>query len=148
MGKNYYYKAFIAICICALQISSVFAQCNSFVKKRCLSKMQPFTNNGQVNTSTLMSGQSASLNTTFYAGQQYRIFICSQEVLGKVTFRVLDESGKVLFDSKVNGSPDFWDFNIESTQKLTIDVITPASDSPNSIIPSGCVTLMVGFKKG
>jgi len=94
-----------------------------------------------------MAGQSASLNTTFYAGQQYRILVCSQEVLGKITFKVLDVANKVVFDSKANGSPEYWDFNVESTQQFTIDVVTPETDAPNSIVPSGCVSVMVGFKK-
>ena len=147
MGKKYYSKALVAICICALPLTPAPAQCNAFVKKKCMPKIQPFTNNGQMNTSTLTSGQSSSLNMTFYSGQDYRILVCSQEVLGTVTFKILDMSKKVIFDSKENDSPDFWDFKVKSTQQFTVEVSVPPSDSPSSVAPSGCVSVMVGFKK-
>jgi hypothetical protein len=148
MKNNYFLKPITALCIVTLLSSTVgIAQCNSFVKKQCMPKIQPFTNNGQMNTSTLSSGQSSSLNMTFYSGQDYRILVCSQEVLGTVTFKILDMSHKVVFDSKENDSPDFWDFKVKSTQQFIVEVSVPPSDSPNSIPPSGCVSVMVGFKK-
>ena len=111
-------------------------------------KIQPFTQNGQVNTTTLTAGQKTSLNLTFYSGQDYRILVCAQEQLGDVSFVVKDMQKKVVFDSKKNDLPDFWDFKVKNTQQFTIEVQIPDSESTSSVLPSGCVSIMVGFKKG
>ena len=147
MKKTYFPRAVAFACLLALPSAGIFAQCNNFVKKKCMPKILPFTSNGQMNTTTLTSGQSASMSMTFYAGQDYRLLICSQEVLGEVTFKVMDANKKLIFDSKENNSPDFWDFKVKSTQQFTVEVEVPPSESTNSIVPSGCVSVMVGFKK-
>ncbi len=122
------------------------AQCNAFVKKKCMYKVVPFTSNGQVNTNTLNAGQTVSLNLSFYAGKDYRIIVCSEEILGEVTFKVIDRSKKVVFDSSQNDYPDFWDFKAKSTQPLTVEVTAPPSQSTSSVVPSGCLSVLVGFK--
>ncbi len=124
-----------------------FSQCNSFVKKKCMPNVLPFTQNGQMNTSTLTAGQSAEMNLTFYAGQDYRILVCFQEQLGDVTFKVMDASRKVIFDSKENNFADFWDFKVKNTQQFIVEVTAPPSETKTSIVPSGCVSVLVGFKK-
>ncbi len=110
--------------------------------------IQPFTQNGQMNSSILSSGQSTELKLAFSSGQDYRILVCSEEILGEVTFRVKDNAGKIIFDSKDNDYPNFWDFKVKSTQQFTVVVTVPVSDSPSSVPPSGCVSIIVGFKKG
>lgn len=127
---------------------SVNAQCPAFVKKKCMPNIQPFTQNGQMNSSILSSGQSTELKLAFSSGQDYRILVCSEEILGEVTFRVKDNAGKIIFDSKDNDYPNFWDFKVKSTQQFTVVVTVPVSDSPSSVPPSGCVSIIVGFKKG
>ncbi len=111
-------------------------------------KISPFTQNGQMNTSTLSSGQKTSLNLTFYSGQDYRILVCAQEQLGDVTFKILDMQRKVVFDSQKNDYPDFWDFKVKNTQQFIVEVQVPESESTSSVLTTGCVSIMVGFKKG
>lgn len=148
MKQNYFLKGCVAICIITFSATLAVAQCNTFVKKKCLPKISPFTQNGQMTTSTLSSGQKTSLNLTFYSGQDYRILVCAQEELGEVTFKVLDMNHKVIFDSQKNDYPDFWDFKVKNTQKVIVEVQVPESESSSSVIPTGCVSIMVGFKKG
>jgi hypothetical protein len=136
----------IATCFLILPFAS-FSQCNVFVKKKCMPKIQPFTNNGQMNTSMVEAGQSTRLDLTCYSGQDYRILVCAQEILGEVTFKVFDATRKVIFESKDHDNTDFWDFKSRSTQQLTVEVNVPKSDNPSSVPPSGCVSVMVGFKK-
>jgi len=147
MKHSHSVKALVSGLLIGLSITAATAQCNVFVKKKCMMKIQPFTHNGQTNTSTLTSGQNSELNMTFYAGQDYRILVCAQEALGEVTFKVMDMSHKVVFDSKENDSPDFWDFKVKNTQQLIVHVDVPKSNSPATVQPSGCVSVMVGFKK-
>src|SRR5688572_26458984 len=147
MRYSAFFKATLAACLLIASANVLPAQCNNFVKKKCNPKIQPFTSNGQMNTTVLSSGQSSSLNMTCYSGQAYRVLVCSESALGTPTFKVMDKSRKVLFDSKANDSPDFWDFKAKSTQEFTVEVTVPPSESTSSVLPSGCVSVMVGFKK-
>ena len=147
MKHSYLSRAIFAACIIALPVASS-AQCSTFVKKKCMPKISPFTLNGQVNTSTLSAGQSTTMNLTFLAGQDYRIVVCAQPELGDVSFVIKDMQKKVIFDSKKNDNPDFWDFKVKNTQQFVVEVQTPESESASSTPPSGCVSIMVGFKKG
>ncbi len=148
MKQTYFLKAIVAICIIAFSTPAVNAQCSTFLKKKCMPKIQPFQLNGQVNTSTLTSGQKTSLNLTFYSGQDYRIVVCGQPQLGDLSFKVMDLNKKVVFDSRKNDSPDFWDFKVKNTQQFVVEVQVPESESTSSVLPTGCVSIMVGFKKG
>ena len=145
MKQKFQYPFWLLMLFMALS-SLASAQCNVFVKKKCMFKIVPFTSNGQVNTSTLQAGQTISMNLSFSAGQDYRIIVCSEEILGEVTFKVLDRSKKIVFDSSLNNFPDFWDFKAKSTQPLTVEGTAPASQSTSSVLPSGCLSILVGFK--
>lgn len=140
-------KAVLLSLATALSLSAGAQQCKDYVKKKCLPKISPFTQNGQMNTATLSAGQNSEMNLTFYAGQDYRILVCAEEVLGDVSFKVMDMSHKVVFDSRENDNPDFWDFKVKNTEQLIVHVDVPKSQSSASIPPSGCVSVMVGFKK-
>ncbi|MBI3502165.1 MAG: hypothetical protein HY063_10245 [Bacteroidetes bacterium] len=144
-------KRIILICAAALlfvTLSEVegFAQCKGFVKKQ-IPKLTPFIHNGQINSSVLLSGDHAELTLTFYSGQTYRIMVGAQETLGDVWFVMKDASKTQLFSSKDQGKSDYWDFSVESTQQLTIEVMVPDSDAPSGLVPSGCVSILVGFKQ-
>ena len=138
-------KTLLSGCVFLCATTSIDSQCNAFVKKKCMYKVQPFTQNGQMNTSNLEAGKKMEVNLTFYAGQDYRILVCCEEALGDVTFQVLDQSRKVIFDSKTNDLTDFWDFKSKSTQQLIVEVTAPPSNS--STPATGCVSVLVGFKK-
>lgn len=141
-------KVIVAIGFMAFTVTLATAQCNVFVKKKCLPKISPFTQNGQMNTTTLSPGQKTSLNLTFYSGQDYRILVCGEPILGDLSFKILDMQKKVVFDSQKNDYPDFWDFKVKNTQQFVVEVQVPESESTSSVLPTGCVSIMVGFKKG
>ena len=123
-----------------------YAQCKGFVKKQ-ITKLSPFIHNGQINSSVLLAGDHAELTLTFYSGQTYRILVSSQDVLGDVFFLMKDANKGHLFSSKDQGKFDYWDFTVESTQQLTIEVVVPDVDAANGLIPSGCVSILAGFKQ-
>lgn len=108
--------------------------------------ISPYTHNGQMNTTTLHAGEKAEMQMTFYKGQNYRILVCGQDMLGDIYFNVMDLNGKSIFSSK-GKNKDVWDFNVTSTQDLIVEVVIPAASTKNQIIPKGCVSLLVGFKK-
>lgn len=137
------------VLICAIALlptAGAFAQCKGFVKKQ-IPKLSPFIHNGQVNSSVLLSGDQAELTLTFYSGQTYRILVSNQESLGDVYFVMKDANKTQLFTSKDMGKSDYWDFSVESTQQMTLEVIVPNVDTPSGLVPSGCVSILVGFKQ-
>ena len=132
--------------IALISTVGTFAQCKGFVKKQ-IPKLSPFIHNGQINSSVLLSGDHAELTLTFYSGQTYRIMVSGQETLGDVFFLMKDASKSQLFSSKDQAKTDYWDFTVESTQQLTIEVMVPDVDAPSGLVPSGCVAILVGFKQ-
>ncbi len=127
---------------------SAYVPCKGFVKKVCLPRLSPFIPNGQTHTTTMHPGGSTKLAMTFYSGQNYRILICAEEILGQVQFKLRDAAGNILFNSKDRDDTDFWDFKVASTQQVTIEVnVPPDASTGNETVPSGCVSILVGFKK-
>ncbi|MEO6302294.1 MAG: hypothetical protein ABIP51_03870, partial [Bacteroidia bacterium] len=94
MKKKYFIKLILLLSfITTFSFTQLYSQCNSFVKKTCNYKISPFTENGQSTTKTMSAGEKAILNVTLLAGQVYRILVCSEEVLGIVSFKVTDATG-------------------------------------------------------
>ena len=139
-------KLFFIGAIALLPTVNTFAQCKGFVKKQ-IPRLAPFIHNGQINSSVLLSGDHAELTLTFYAGQTYRIMVAAQEVLCNTYFVMKDSNKGQLFSSKDQGKLDYWDFTVESTQQFTIEVVVPDNDAPSGLVPSGCVSVLVGFKQ-
>lgn len=124
------------------------AQCKRFTQNKCLPSLTPYVNNGQINTTTLFEGDSASLNMTFYSLLEYRLMVCSHAMLGEgVYFKVKDSDGEVVYTSK-GTNKNYWDFRVNSTQDLHIDVVVPNNEeSVSDMPPSGCVSVVLGFKE-
>lgn len=146
MKVNILTKVIAIALILGMHSTKGVSQCKSFIAKQCMPKISPFTHNGQLNSTTLMEGETAELLMTFYSGQDYRILVCAQKILGQAQFKLLDANRNVVFDSK-QGTSDFWDFSVKSTQQLIIQVSIPKpEESPNSFVQSGCVAVLIGFK--
>ena len=126
-----------------------FTQCKGFTKKHCLPALEPYLYNGQLNSAILNEGDVAELLLTFYGGQEYRILVCSQDMLGTVEFKLFDTERNEIFSNKEHDLVNVWDFNANSTQQLIVQVKVPApiEDSKTEIVNSGCVSILVGFKE-
>ena len=123
------------------------AQCKSFTKKTCLPNLEPYIYNGQLNSAVLSEGDVAELLLTFYGGQEYRINICSHELLGDILFQVFDTEKTLLFDNKDKELTNTWDFTSNSTQQLIVRVTVPEEKNRSGMVQSGCVSILVGFKE-
>jgi len=146
MNKRFF--AFAASLMLFLLISSAsFGQCKFFTKKSCMPELAPFISNGQYNGATLFEGETANIVQTFYSGQKYRLFVCVHEILGDgVYFKVLDLEGNELFTNQESREA-YWDFQVVSTQQLSIQIIIPEGESSLGIKQSGCVSVLVGFSE-
>jgi hypothetical protein len=125
------------------------AQCNTFTKKKCLPVLKPFIHNGQLNSVTLSPGESASLMLTFYIDTDYRLAVCGQEVLGDMTYKVMKKDSTLVFDSQQHKNPGFWDFKVNSTQQMIVEVTAPdrKAKGGEGVDDMGCASVLVGFKK-
>lgn len=140
--------------VCLFIMANTFAirshaQCKSFTKKRCLPSLAPFTHNGQLTSAIFNAGDAADIEMTFNAGKEYRIIACSQETLGKVKFKVLDKTRKVLYTSEEGETNPSWDFKVENTQQLIIQISVPKEEQKNKLAQftqNGCISLLIGFK--
>lgn len=125
------------------------AQCNLFGKLATF-KLKPYVNTSQVYTATLLNNDKTQLNMTFYYGDEYRLIVKADDVLGKVQLNIKDANNNIVFTTKGYGLIQ-WDFNVENTQDLTLEVVTPpappaADGSIDKMDKSGCVAIVVGFK--
>lgn len=134
-------KIIVLVLVCS---SAGFAQCNGFAKKS-LSKLKPYLNTQQVFGTVLLNGDKTQVSSTFYFGDEYRLVISADDKLGKIQLNVKDAEGNVVYSTKAYGSI-MWDFNVESTQDLTLEVVTPPAAEGITEDKSGCVAIIVGFK--
>lgn len=144
MIKTYFKSVVLAAYLLFVGISGSFAQCKNIAKKQCFPALAPYVQNGQFNSARLSPGENAEVALTFYAATSYRLLVCSEAVLGDVSYKVIDVDKNELFNSKKAESKQF-DFNVATTQQLFVIVDVPPLDSPNKISPEGCVSILVGF---
>ncbi len=121
-----------------------YGQCNGFAKKS-LAKLKPYLNTQQVFSTVLLNGDKTQLSSTFYYGDEYRLLITADDKLGKIQLNIKDSQGNVVFTTKAYGTI-MWDFNVESTQDLTLEVVTPEAPAGQTEDKSGCVAIVIGFK--
>jgi len=94
------FQVLIILTIIALIPSIGNAQCKSFAKKVCKAELTPYIHDGNFNAAILTEGEDAELYKTFYAGQNYRIYICGSDALPEIEFQVLDVNRNVLYDNR------------------------------------------------
>jgi hypothetical protein len=141
------YKPFVlAVIFFFAHIGDLPSQCSkTWVRKKCIPKINPFIHNGQMNSSFLKEGQKMQTSLTFYSGQDYRILICAEETLENVNFVITDMSGIVVFDSKLHNNTDVWDFKVKTTTELKVEVDAGKNEGGDGKA-AGCVSVLVGFK--
>jgi len=140
------YQTLIILTILALVPFYGNAQCKSFAKKVCKLELTPYIHDGNFNAAVLTEGEDAELYKTFYAGQNYRIYICGSEALPDIEFQVLDVNRNVLYDNRKNNYSRLWDFKLEASQQLIISLRVKNSEVESDELISGCVAIMFGIK--
>ncbi|MCX6296622.1 MAG: hypothetical protein NTX97_11255 [Bacteroidetes bacterium] len=120
--------------------TSSVAQCKSAVKEG-IKKLAPYTHNGQVNNVTLILGEPSEIHLSLYKGLNYKFQIGSENALGKVTFKVLDEDKNEIYNSATSPDPETWVFYSNSTQNLIIEIYAIDKEK------QGCAYLVVGMQQ-
>ncbi len=114
-------------------------ECNEVVKNKCIPSLETFIHNGQFSSIKLAPGESSQTLVSFYSGHTYRIAAFDKTSSANTYFQVKTPSNQLLYSSKDKGPT--WDFKVESSRKLIIDVI-----SDKTLQEESCIGVVVGFK--
>jgi hypothetical protein len=145
LNKNLFRTVLAALFI-TISMSG-YSQCKNFTKKEGFPALAPYTHNGQLTSAKFIPGDEAELEMTFNGGNDYRVLIASQEMIGDVELKVLDKTRKVLFTSKPGQKNPHWDFRVKNTQQLIIQVkVAEMKAVSNNIVPEGCISILTGFR--
>lgn len=136
--------AFISI-IFLFTVVLANAQCVNYARKFGKEKLGSYRHDGNYNATTLSEGEKAEIYKVFFSGQRYRVAISKVENLPPIHFRILDKSGNVLFDNEKHSFELVWDFEVESTQTLIVEMVVQETEGGNDESMSGCVAIMFGI---
>lgn len=101
-----------------------------------------FISDGQTYRAFLDEEQTAEFYTTFFKGGTYRIAASAGTKDKYVIFEVYDTSMNLIFSSSDHGNTPYWDFKVENTLDVVIQVkLDPDKKS------SGCGVMLIGFKQ-
>lgn len=123
-----------------------FSQCKRFTKIKCMPALGEYIPNDNFNSAVLIPGDEAELNMTFYAGQDYRVMVCYEDILGELNYKVVNADGESVFDSETSDK-EHLDFSVANTQQLKMVITVPPRDNLNQLVHEGCATVMVGYKE-
>lgn len=135
---------FAALTTCLLLPAITSAQCNSYTKRKCKPSLDPYSS-VQISSTLLRPGDVAEVMLTFYSGQTYRLLVCSQDQLGEVGFKLYDTDKALIYESEANSEPKTFDFKVESTQQLILEVDIPmTAEAVNGVADEGCISVLIG----
>jgi hypothetical protein len=138
------------LCLSFLILSFNFsAQCKG-VAKECKKNLgNGYMPTGQSSSTELLPGKKYQFVATFYSGQNYRIFACSDSSLGDLQLTIRNTRRQLFYDNHGDGNTLF-DFKVSSTQQLIITLKAPesklASEGQNIEEIKGCVAALVGYR--
>ncbi len=138
-------KKLLIILFAAVQTSLAMGQCRTFVKNNCGDALEGFIPGESFNAVKLFPGDAAEVEMTFYSEVDYRLLVCSHEVLGDVNFQLVDKDGEVIYDNADREYSEFFDFRLEGTRTFGLKIKVP-EQSDSSIHPQGCVAILLGRK--
>lgn len=138
-------KKLLIILFAAVQTSLVMGQCRSFVKNNCGDAMEGFIPGESFNAVKLFPGDAAEVEMTFYSDVDYRLLVCSHEILGDVNFQLVDKDGEVVYDNADREFSEFFDFRLEGTRTFGLRIKVPEQED-SAIKAQGCVAILLGRK--
>ncbi len=107
--------------------------------------MQGFIPGESFNAVKLFPGDVAEVDMTFFSDVDYRLLVCSHEILGDVQFQLVDQNDELIYDNADREFSEYFDFRLEGTRTLGLRITVPQQDD-TSINPQGCVAILLGRK--
>ena len=125
------------------------AQCKGIAKECKKNLGDGYMPTGQSSNTELVPGKKYQFVATFYSGQNYRIFACSDSSLGDLQLTIRNTRRQLFYDNHGDGSTLF-DFKVSSTQQLIITLRAPENKTINEDLNTddtkGCVAALVGYR--
>lgn len=125
------------------------AQCKGIAKECKKNLGDGYMPTGQSSNTELFPGKKYQFVATFYSGQNYRIFACSDSSLGDLQLTIRNTRRQLFYDNHGDGSTLF-DFKVSSTQQLIITLRAPENKAINEDLNNdetkGCVAALVGYR--
>jgi hypothetical protein len=125
-------------------VANTSAQCVSFARAVAKPELSPFLHDGNYNATILGEGETIVLRKTVFQGQKYRLVIKGVPELPGLRYRVLDSDSKVLFDNASQNYISKWDFDVQTTRTLQVEITVLDDDKPETAI-GGCVAILFGL---
>lgn len=120
--------------------------CHGFAKKNCKMDFEDYVPNPQPVNAELEAGESAEVSMIFSRDHDYMVYVCTEDHMGEIGFRIKSSKGEILFDNKDYEMTDVWDFSMTSTKRLVIEVTFEGSGSSDGFAETGCAAILVGHK--
>lgn len=124
--------------------TNISAQCVSFARAIAKPELSPFLHDGNYNATILGEGETIVLRKTVFKGQKYRLVIKGAPELPGLHYRVLDSGSEVLFDNASHDYISKWDFDVQTTRTLQVEITVIDDDKPETAI-GGCVAVLFGL---
>lgn len=125
--------------------SSAIAQCVGFARAVAKPELKPFLHDGNYNATILGEGETIVLRKTVFEGQNYRILVKGVPGLPGLRYRLLGKPGnEVLFDNAEHDYQSYWDFDVQTTSILAVEVTVLEDDDPGTSL-GGCVAILFGL---
>lgn len=134
-------KGILLIAFGLFSLGAFSQNCDGVVKEcqRLLTK--DFISDGQVYTAFL-DREKAEFKTTLYGGTTYRISTSAGTKDDYALFTIKDPEGHTLFSNRNYANAPYWDFKVEESIPVTIQ-----TELDLEMKSSGCVVMMIGFKR-
>ena len=133
------FTLFSAAFVNAQDCEAIVRNCETLLNKD--TKGSQFISDGQVYTAFL-DREKAEFKTTFFGGSTYRIAASAGANEDYVIFTIKDLQGNILFSNKNYKNAPYWDFKVNQTLPVTIQ-----TELDLDLKVTGCVVMMIGFKK-
>lgn len=142
MTKNF----LLVLAFTSAAYSLSVAQCRTFVRENCESKLEDYLINGRMYGGYVSQGQEMELNVVLNGGQKYRLINCSKPSLGKIQVQLIDNKGKVVFDNAEHDFAQTWDFDVKATQEFIVRTVFPSPGKGQTSTARDCSILIIGSK--
>jgi hypothetical protein len=158
---------FISIILVIFSGSSFSQNCKRNAKMCKAEDLGDFDYSSQTSFASLSPGDTARLKIVAFSGKTYRILLCSDPALQKVTYKIVKAIRKEdntftvnkkgdtswtykefyeeqqVFDSN---SSSYWEANITESGRYYIDIYVPPAKDLKTKVEDGCVGVFVGTK--
>jgi len=148
-------KIFLTLLIACLSYT-VYSQagvCGNFHKKYCIleKSAEKWNYNAQSKSGLFAQGMVHKLRCVIYKGQDYRISVCCETVLGdKINYKIFDgRTSELLFDNSAAENTQIFEFQSVSTRQLIIEVSVPqgaTEKDKHKATDAACVGLLIENK--